>query len=734
MINSLISIPQIQSLFDSMPTLVAFLDRNLIYCACNRTYADWFQKSHEQILGRHVSEVIGTDLADLLGETYEKVLAGETIHHERWLTFKGLGERYVRATYQPFYGDQGDIRGLSVYVNDLTKERLSEERIAKSENNLDQIFAESPSFMAFLTVPDYRFVRANEKYLKLINQPDVLGKTLLELMPEAEEQGFLALLDDVSKSGIPFSGTEVPFILTIDGKPHTEYVDFVFQPLSRPTGEVYGIAVQGYVVTEKVLSRQNLERAKAAVEMERANFRNLFKQTPEMVCITSGPDHVFEFVNEAHIKALGFDATGLSVRAAQPDSVEVHGLLDDVYRTGMTAELFEIPVTVSGRERYFNLTYAARYDIDRQINGIMVLGAEVTGQVLLRRNLSFEKQKLESIFRESPAAMVLFRGPEFICEFYNPQFESLFPGQDLQGKRCADALPETLDPELLQILKNVFETGESFSGHELSAMLFRKADGSIEEGFYDLTCVRVLDGEGLPYGVFCHAVDVTEKVISRQKIMESENRLNVALHSGDIGFWDWNIKTGYVYLSDTLMADWGLRPEDFKNTLDEVMTRIHPEDRPGIWEKIEQTTRTKAVYDVEYRVVRPSGEVIWVNSKGRFVDNGGMETGRLTGVSINITERRKFAEELRAAKEEAEHANELKSAFLANMSHEIRTPLGAMLGFADLLRDPGLSRAEYSNYINILTRNGEQLSTIINDILDLSKVEAGHLNLEFTET
>ncbi len=87
--------------------------------------------------------------------------------------------------------------------------------------------------------------------------------------------------------------------------------------------------------------------------------------------------------------------------------------------------------------------------------------------------------------------------------------------------------------------------------------------------------------------------------------------------------------------------------------------------------------------------------------------------------------------EAELAKKEAERANELKSAFLANMSHEIRTPLGAMIGFADLLRDPGISNTERMDYIDIITRNGEQLSVIINDILDLSKVEAGHLTLEY---
>ncbi len=132
---------------------------------------------------------------------------------------------------------------------------------------------------------------------------------------------------------------------------------------------------------------RTVQRSNAAIENERENFRNLFRQTPEMVCILLGPEHVFEFVNEAHIKVLGFDATGMSVRRAQPESVEVHGILDDVFRTGKTAELHEIMVTLGDRRRFFNLTYAARRDDEYQINGIMILGVEVTDQVLAREGL-----------------------------------------------------------------------------------------------------------------------------------------------------------------------------------------------------------------------------------------------------------------------------------------------------------------------------------------------------------
>ncbi|OYZ10974.1 MAG: hypothetical protein B7Y39_19875 [Bdellovibrio sp. 28-41-41] len=111
--------------------------------------------------------------------------------------------------------------------------------------------------------------------------------------------------------------------------------------------------------------------------------------------------------------------------------------------------------------------------------------------------------------------------------------------------------------------------------------------------------------------------------------------------------------------------------------------------------------------------------------------------GKIVGLFstiIDVTEKVVAIAKYRLAKEEAERANELKSAFLANMSHEIRSPLSAMIGFADLLREENLSTEERLRCVDILIKNGQQLEFIINDILDLSKVEAGHLRPEFLAT
>lgn len=224
--------------------------------------------------------------------------------------------------------------------------------------------------------------------------------------------------------------------------------------------------------------------------------------------------------------------------------------------------------------------------------------------------------------------------------------------------------------------------------------------------------------------------DIDDQKQAVEALRQSEDRLNVALTSGQIGLWDWHAKTNFVYLSDTLKHDWGIDSEKFTNTLDECMERIHQEDRARIWKEIQHSLTSGHPYNVEYRVIRPSGEIIWVNAIGKYVLDDMGQPHRLTGVTINITERRKTADELNAAKLEAERASRMKSAFLANMSHEIRTPLAAIVGYTELLR-PVLPRGTSEDYLDRIIRNSDQLSRLIDDLLDLTKIEANRLEIEY---
>ncbi len=132
---------------------------------------------------------------------------------------------------------------------------------------------------------------------------------------------------------------------------------------------------------------------------------------------------------------------------------------------------------------------------------------------------------------------------------------------------------------------------------------------------------------------------------------------------------------------------------------------------------------------LELEHLRKDGSATWLEvTVSRVCDESGRAIA-FQGVSRDITERRRMADELRKAKEAAEAANHAKSEFLANMSHEIRTPMTAILGYADLVLDENVGRAT-REHVTVIKRNGEHLLRLIGDILDLSKIEAGKLQIE----
>ncbi|MCB1996907.1 MAG: PAS domain S-box protein [Rhodoferax sp.] len=211
-----------------------------------------------------------------------------------------------------------------------------------------------------------------------------------------------------------------------------------------------------------------------------------------------------------------------------------------------------------------------------------------------------------------------------------------------------------------------------------------------------------------------------------------EHRLQAATQAAQLGTWRFVASAGRFEGSARMAGLMGLAVSDQGWPLHDWQAKLHEQDRSGFIEALEDAMRRRADFRQDLRVRRPDGGWRWIRFQGGWHDDG---EATLSGVCTDIT----VEQEAQVAREEAARlgdenrriaeASRLKSLFLANMSHELRTPLNAVIGFADLLRsgvvaDGSPKRDEYLGHI---ARSGRHLLQLINDVLDLSKVEAGRM-------
>jgi signal transduction histidine kinase len=226
------------------------------------------------------------------------------------------------------------------------------------------------------------------------------------------------------------------------------------------------------------------------------------------------------------------------------------------------------------------------------------------------------------------------------------------------------------------------------------------------------------------------AMDLTGRKRAEEALKESTAALEKAQQIARIGSWEYDISTGKPTWSKQLFELFGRDPSLGEPSWQEHQTYIHPDD----WNTLNAAVESGLPYDIEFRVLHPTEGVKWRWTKGQPIYDTAGKVVKLSGTVQDINERKQEEEELMKAKERAEESDRLKSAFLANMSHEIRTPMNGILGFADLLKEPMLTGEEQQEYIQIIEKSGNRMLNIINDIINISKIESGQMELSFSDT
>jgi PAS domain S-box-containing protein len=240
---------------------------------------------------------------------------------------------------------------------------------------------------------------------------------------------------------------------------------------------------------------------------------------------------------------------------------------------------------------------------------------------------------------------------------------------------------------------------------------------------------RLVYRDGQPVVVQGIARDVTRRKRAEEELKKREAQLAESQRIAQIGSWELDVATNRLSWSDEEFRRFGFEPGEVTPSFETYAGMVHPDDREEFLRHAERTFRDSQEFAIENRIVRKDGEVRVILAHGRPATDEAGRVVRITGTTQDITERKRIERELEEARDAALESARLKSEFLANMSHEIRTPMNGVIGMTGLLLDTPLS-PEQREFAETIRSCGEALLTIINDVLDLSKIEAGKLHFE----
>lgn len=317
---------------------------------------------------------------------------------------------------------------------------------------------------------------------------------------------------------------------------------------------------------------------------------------------------------------------------------------------------------------------------------------------------------------------------ELVYRNVNAHFEkSFFRKEDVVGKKASEIFPESM-PEFLHFTK--------MSLAENKAITFPYYFKQIDT-FYDV----VLKGTHHNNTVDIFCLDSTELHKAQQKLSATNNKLAMALDVANIVPWKWDLRSKTILCDinrpiELSTNDKNVNEEQLAVPDSQYFSKIFKEDRKRVEKAYDDLIegRSDKVRE-EYRVINVQNNIHrieWVEAQAAVEtrdENGKPLT--LVGSSLVITTRKKMEMELTTARDRAEESNRLKSAFLANMSHEIRTPLNAIVGFSGILASTD-EEEEKQEYVSIIENNNTLLLQLISDILDLSKIEAGTLEFQYS--
>lgn len=716
----------LRRVIDSTPDWIFIKDREYRYQLVNRGYADSLHMAVEDFIGRNDLELGFPE--ELVKGNPEKGIRGFWAD-DRLVFESGQaltnpddpatidGELHTFHTIKtPLHDASNRVWGVLGFARDISPLKQASQELEKSNMLINEIFNNiTIGIIVFDITEDHLFCISGMNYalekLYGLSVAEVKGKSLYALIPGELADVFVNNLEHCLNSRA---------VVNYEEEIDIPSGHLVFQTSIVPVfdgGRIYRLIVTLTNITEIRQTKEQLELVSCALE-----------RVDTSVLINNSEGR-FIYVNTRACQALGYsrnELLSMSISDIDPgmDNQSFSSLSAD--RSAGSSGTFKFESTQIDK---------CGHTLPVEVSVTVFSWKEKTMGVSLVRDLSKLRELDELLISAEQDFIVLVEGsPDIIvcyntsvkCVYVNQAWESItgYTQYGMLDKTPVQNsyLPAGATSELEVLLKLVIETGQTV---RQEFMLPHAITGYPVYLLTDVIAERNLAGE--VSGVMVVARDITgikEKeglLRKKQSILEEAQRLSKC------GSWeldavantrDWSKETYRIFELDEYKC-----PPSY-NTFIQL---VHPDDR----KKVDTIySELGAGYEVEFRLLFPDGRAKYVKETGtaRFDDSGNPLL--YLGTVQDITLWKESEKELLLIKERAEESSRLKSAFLAIISHEVRTPLNAIIGFNSLIRDGSLTSKERDEFINLVEKAVEKLTTTVDNIIDLAKIESGDISVK----
>ena len=383
-------------------------------------------------------------------------------------------------------------------------------------------------------------------------------------------------------------------------------------------------------------------------------------------------------------------------------------------------------------DAYFNFVYAPIRDDAEHVSGIMVVATEVTQQVIAKIALQESEQRFRNLIEEAPVAISLLVGEDMVIELPNEAMLKIWgKGNTIVGKPLQQALPELEGQPFLELLQDVYATGIEYSSQEARADLV--VDGQLRTYYFNFTYKPLRNAAGEVYAILDLAMDVTDQVLTRRAIEESELRFRTLMETISQMTWT-NTPDGEINFYNQRWYNY-IGPDFEQAKASGWAALVHPDDLPNTLKTYEKALADGTVFVVENRYKRGADDMYrWHLNRALPIRD---EDGAITlwvGTATDIHEQKQIAaeleqqvlartEQLLASNHDLRRSNENLEKFAYVASHDLQEPLRKIQSFGDILKSQyGEQLGEGLSHLERMQVAANRMSLLIRDLLTFSRI------------